>query len=313
MGESLEGNESNRGSREEFPLSDLLDLEIGWNDAEQDKFESGLRKNNPLNLAGLDLDDDFLAERKGHSVPVSSQGTLTVKKEIDITGSNAFETRENLSLFENFQGSKSSGSVSGWQTDFQSADSKTDQNVISSQSFDPFLGSSKDISSRMNTVFGQGKNLFDGRENGNLTSSESKTNDWFQDDMESNSTSGDQAQTRASNAPGKKTTDDDDSFDACNDFKGSTSAQDAAQSSWDQTADGLKSMHEKDVDSFSGLGAGSESTVFETHHEVSKSFDHFAGSSADLSTHIDSIIGTGKDVFQGKAVDNTTSHTTNWF
>ncbi|XWS30966.1 hypothetical protein CRYUN_Cryun23aG0036600 [Craigia yunnanensis] len=314
VGESLEGNESNRGPREEFLLSDLLDLEIRWNDAEPEKFESGLRKNNPLNFAIFDLDDDFLAERKDDSVSVPSQVTLAVNKETDSTGSNVLESFENLSLFENFQGSKSSGSVSGWQADFQSADSNTDQNVISSQSFDPFVGSSKDISSHMETVFGQGKNLFDGKENGNQTSSESKTNDWFQDDMKSNSTSGDQVQTSASNAPGKKTTDDDDdSFDAWNDFKGSTSAQDAAQSSWDQTADGLNSMHEKGGDYFSGLGAASESTVFETHREVSKSFDHFAGSSADLSSHIDSVFGTGKDLFQGKAVDNTTSHTTNWF
>ncbi|XWS47418.1 hypothetical protein CRYUN_Cryun14cG0150500 [Craigia yunnanensis] len=303
VGESLEGNEWNRGPREEFPLSDLLDLEVIWNDAEPDKFESGLKKNNPLNLAGLDLDDDFLAERKGDSISILSQGTLTVKKEIDSTGSNAFESRENVNLFENFQGSKSSGSVSGWQADFQSTDSKSGYNAISSQSFDPFVGSSKDLSSLMDTVIGQGKNLFDEKEKGYQTSSEFKTNNWFQDDMQSNYTSGvrtekanisssvnldwiqgDKTQISASNAPGKKTNDDDDdSFDAWSDFKGSTNAQDAAQSSSDQTADGLKAMHEKGGDSFSGLGSGSESTVFETHHE-------------------------------GKEVDSTTSsHTTNWF
>ncbi|XVE78435.1 hypothetical protein DITRI_Ditri13aG0144900 [Diplodiscus trichospermus] len=302
VGEYLGGNESNKGPRHEVPLSDLLDLEISWNDAELDKFESGLRKNNPLNLAGLDLDDDFLAERKEASVSIPSQGPLTVKKEIDSTGSNAVESCENLSLFENFQGSKSSGSVSGWQADFQSADSKTDHSALSSQSFDPFVGSSKDLSSNRDTPFGQGKNLFVEKEKGNQPSSESKTDNWFQDDMQSNSTSrvrmetenissslnpdwiqGDKAQISGSDAPGKKTTDDDDSFDAWNDFKGSTNAQDISQSSSDQTADGLKSMHEK-------------------------------GSSADLSTHMDSVFGTGKDSFQGKAVDNaSSSHTTNWF
>ncbi|XP_022771764.1 uncharacterized protein LOC111314559 isoform X1 [Durio zibethinus] len=239
VGESLEGNGSNRGPREEFQLSDLLDLEIRWNDAERQKFESGLRMTNPLNLAGLDLGDDFLAERKGESVSVPSQVTLTVNKETDSAGSKAFESRENLSLFDNFQGSKRSGSVSGWQADFQSADTKTDQNAISSRSFDPFVGSSKGISSRMGTVFGQGKNLFDGKENANQTSSESKTDDCFQDDIKSNSASGDLAQIIARNASGKKTTNDgDDSFDAWNDFKGSTSAQDAAHTSWDRTVNG---------------------------------------------------------------------------
>ncbi|XP_022759061.1 uncharacterized protein LOC111305625 [Durio zibethinus] len=329
VGESLEGNESNRGSREEFPLSDLLDLEIRWNDAELEKFESVLRRNNQLNLAGLDLDEEFLAERKGDSVSVPSQGTLAVNKESDSTGSNAIESRENLSLFENFQRSKSSGSVSGWQADFQAADSKTDHNAISSQSFDPFVGSSKDLSLHMDTVLVQGKILFHGKEEGNQTSSESRTNDWFQDDMQSNSSSGvrtekenipssgnldwiqgDQVQNNASNAPGKRTTDDDDdddSFDAWNDFKGSTCAQDAAHGSSDHTANGTKSMNEKGGNSFSGLGVGSESTVLEIQHEVSKSFDRFAGSSADLSTHMDSVFGTGK------AVGNTTSsHASNW-
>ncbi|XP_022771766.1 uncharacterized protein LOC111314559 isoform X3 [Durio zibethinus] len=143
------------------------------------------------------------------------------------------------SLYLDGSGSKRSGSVSGWQADFQSADTKTDQNAISSRSFDPFVGSSKGISSRMGTVFGQGKNLFDGKENANQTSSESKTDDCFQDDIKSNSASGDLAQIIARNASGKKTTNDgDDSFDAWNDFKGSTSAQDAAHTSWDRTVNG---------------------------------------------------------------------------
>ncbi|OMO84821.1 hypothetical protein COLO4_21830 [Corchorus olitorius] len=337
VGESLGGKEFNRGPREEFPLSDLLDLEIKWNDAEVEKFESSLRKNNRLNLAGLDLDDDFLAERKGDSVPVASEGTLAVKNETDSTRTDAVQSRENLSLFENVHGPKSSGSVSGWQADFQSADSKTDPDANSSQSFDAFGGSSKDLSSQMDTVFGQGKNLFDGQEKDNQAFSQSKTNDWFQADMQGNSTSGvgientnisssahldwvqgDQGQTVGSNAPGKKPTNDeddnDDSFDDWNDFEGSTNAQNAVQSSQGQSAGGIQSVNEKDGDSFSGLGAGSESILFETQNEVSKSFDHFAGSSADLSSHMDSVFGTGKDSLHGKAVDNTTSsHTSSWF
>ncbi|KAK6238580.1 hypothetical protein QUC31_004049 [Theobroma cacao] len=331
VGESLEGNEWNRGPRQEFRLSDLLDLEIRWNDAEPESFESSLGKNNHLNLAGLDLDDDFLAERKGDSVSIPTQGTLPLKEEIDSTGSE-FQSRQNLSLFEN-QVSKSSGSVSGWQADFQSADSRTDHNAISSQSSDPFVGSSKDLSAHVDMVSGQVNNLFDGKEDDNQSSSKSQTNNSFRDDMQSNSTSGvridqanisssanvdwvqgDQGQIIGNNTPNKRTPDDDDdSFDAWNDFKGSASAPDAAKTYWDQTTDGMKSMNEKVHDSFSGWGPGSESTAFETQHEVSKSFDNFAGSSADLSTHTDSVFGTGKDSFHGKAVDNRTSSHTNWF
>ncbi|KAK8546684.1 hypothetical protein V6N13_067879 [Hibiscus sabdariffa] len=244
VGESLDGNGRDKERREESALSDILGLEIRWDDSEPEGFDSGLRKSNPLNLLGLDLGDDFFAERKEDYAPIPSEGTSAVKKGIDSTGSNVLKSRENLSSFGNFQ-----GSVSGWQADFQSADSRADQGAISSVSFDPFASSSKDISSKLDTVVGQG----------------------------------DQAQISTSNAPGERTTDvDDDSYDAWNDFKGSSIAQDVAQSSSDQTAVGLKSMHEK-------------------------------GSTADLSTHVDGVFGTG-DFFQGKAVDKTSSsHTINWF
>ncbi|XP_039027579.1 uncharacterized protein LOC120161370 isoform X2 [Hibiscus syriacus] len=236
VGETLDGNERDKERREESSLSDILGLEIRWNDSEPEGFDSGLRKGNPLNLAGFDLGDDFLAERKEDSDTIPSEGTSAAKKGIDSTGSTVL-----VESVGNFQ-----GSVSGWQADFQSADSRADQGAISSASFDPFVSSSKDISSNMGTVFGQG----------------------------------DQDQIRTSNAPGVRTLDVDD--DSWNDFKGSTIAQDVGQNSSDQTSGGLKSMHEK-------------------------------GSSADLSTHVDSVFGTG-DFFEGEAVDNTTSsQTTNWF
>ncbi|KAL4326051.1 hypothetical protein GQ457_11G004420 [Hibiscus cannabinus] len=274
VGESLDGSERDKVRRDGSALSDILGLEVRWNDAEPEGFDSGFKKSNPLNLAGL---DDFLAERAEDSAPVPSEDTLVVKKGIDSTRSSALEPHENLSSFGNFQ-----GSVSGWQADFQPADSRADHGASSSVSFDPFASSSKDISSNMDMVFGQGSSLFDGKEKSNQTSLESKTTDWVKGDFKSNSVSGNQAQISASNAPGERTADvDDDSFDDWNDFKGSTIAQDVAQSSSDQTAGGLKSMHEK-------------------------------GSSADLSTHMDSVFGTG-DFFQGTAVDNTTSsHTANW-
>ncbi|PPS16564.1 hypothetical protein GOBAR_AA04013 [Gossypium barbadense] len=288
VGEPLDGDGKDKGSGEEFALSDILGLEIKWNDVEFKGFESGLRKSNTLNLAGFDVEDDFLVERKEGSASIPSEGTSAVKKGTGFTGSNVLESR---------------GAVSGWQAEFQS----DDHGAISTVSFDPVASSSKDISSDIDdAVVGQGTNLFDGKDKGNQTSSESKTTDWFQGDLKSNFTSGDQAQSSISNTLGERTINDDDDW---NDFTGSTNAQGSS----DQDADGLKSMNEKGGDSFSGLEAGSESTIFETHHEVSKSFDHFAGSSADLSTHMDSVFGTG-DSFQGKPVDNTTSsHSSNWF
>ncbi|KAB2073565.1 hypothetical protein ES319_A07G091800v1 [Gossypium barbadense] len=257
VGESLDGDGKDKGSGEEFALSDILGLEIKWNDVEFKGFESGLRKSNPLNLAGFDVEDDFLVERKEGSASIPSEGTSAVKKGTSFTGSNVHESR---------------GAVSGWQAEFQS----DDHGAISTMSFDPFASSSKGISSDIDdAVVGQGTNLFDGKDKGNQTSSESKTTDWFQGDLKSNFTSGDQAQSSISNTLGERTINDDDDW---NDFTGSTNAQGSS----DQDADGLKSMNEK-------------------------------GSSADLSTHMDSVFGTG-DSFQGKPVDNTTSsHSSNWF
>ncbi|KAK5818162.1 uncharacterized protein LOC108473033 isoform X2 [Gossypium arboreum] len=257
VGESLDGDGKVKGSGEEFALSDILGLEIKWNDVEFKGFESGLRKSNPLNLAGFDVEDDFLVERKEGSASIPSEGTSVVKKGTGFTGSNVHESR---------------GAVSGWQAEFQS----DDHGAISTMSFDPFASSSKGISSDIDdAVVGQGTNLFDGKDKGNQTSSESKTTDWFQGDLKSNFTSGDQAQSSISNTLGERTINDDDDW---NDFTGSTNTQGSS----DQDADGLKSMNEK-------------------------------GSSADLSTHMDSVFGTG-DSFQGKPVDNTTSsHSSNRF
>ncbi|KHG22659.1 Adenylosuccinate synthetase [Gossypium arboreum] len=258
VGESLDGDGKVKGSGEEFALSDILGLEIKWNDVEFKGFESGLRKSNPLNLAGFDVEDDFLVERKEGSASIPSEGTSVVKKGTGFTGSNVHESR---------------GAVSGWQAEFQS----DDHGAISTMSFDPFASSSKGISSDIDdAVVGQGTNLFDGKDKGNQTSSESKTTDWFQGDLKSNFTSGDQAQSSISNTLGERTINDDDDW---NDFTGSTNTQGSS----DQDADGLKSMNEK------------------------------GGSSADLSTHMDSVFGTG-DSFQGKPVDNTTSsHSSNRF
>ncbi|XP_039043677.1 uncharacterized protein LOC120182920 [Hibiscus syriacus] len=44
VGESLDGNGRDKERREESALSDILGLEIRWNDSEPEEFDSGLRK-----------------------------------------------------------------------------------------------------------------------------------------------------------------------------------------------------------------------------------------------------------------------------
>lgn len=109
MAPSINANESNRGQnapKTEFPLSDLLDLEIRW-PSEPKEFESTVSENKPaqpvstLSSAGVDL-DNFFTEAKVDSVSTSTEEQLALEKHENANGSN----QGNLSLFENVEHSE---------------------------------------------------------------------------------------------------------------------------------------------------------------------------------------------------------------
>lgn len=279
-------NESTRGQstqKDEFPISDLLNLEIRWS-AESEKVETCVsnetlvQSKSSLNLAGVDL-DNFFPDRKRDAASSASEEQLLQNKQIGSTESDDFQVRENLSLFENVQPSEtatrsmedeSGDSFSGWEANFQSADSGTPHEET--KSFDPFVASTGDFSAHLDTVFGPGNDSIDATVKDNTVPSASTNDGWFQDDLRSDSNSGvigwtgqvemtanlkdeklaenannsssmsvdwlqvDLLQTNSDKAPDNKTTDeDDDSFNAWNDFTSSTSAQDPSNSSWKQT------------------------------------------------------------------------------
>ncbi|KAJ9176881.1 hypothetical protein P3X46_012149 [Hevea brasiliensis] len=295
---SVESNASSRGQNTpeiEFPLLDLLDLEIRW-PSEPEKFESSVSEKAPaqwlgtLSLAGVDL-DNFFTEAKVDAVSASTEEQFTLKNHEDATGSNAFGGHGNLSLFENVKPSEevpasskedeSGDSFSGWEADFQSASSGTQQQELKlsdpfmgsagtgiqhqeSKLSDPFVGSSSvDLSSQMDDVFGPGKELVDDKTKENITSA-SNMKDWFEGDLWSKSSTevavqedqfevpenakdnrtarstdnsssmnvdwikDNQWQTTTSSniaADNRTVNEDDDSFDAWNDFTSSTSVQ----------------------------------------------------------------------------------------
>ncbi|KAG6722238.1 uncharacterized protein LOC122303788 [Carya illinoinensis] len=198
---SVGANESNRGQsaqKDEFPLSDLLNLEIKLS-VESEKVwtaassETSIQNKRSLNLAGVDL-DNFFADGERHAASSASEEQLAWNKQIGRTESNEFQVRENLSLFENVQPPETStwstedvggDSVSGWEANFQSADSGTTHEET--KSLDPFVGSAGDISAHLDSVFGPGKDSIDGKAKDNTVSSASLDSGWFQDDLWSNS------------------------------------------------------------------------------------------------------------------------------
>ncbi|KAF2284911.1 hypothetical protein GH714_032388 [Hevea brasiliensis] len=190
---SVESNASSRGQNTpdiEFPLLDLLDLEIRW-PSEPEKFESSVSEKAPaqwlgtLSLAGVDL-DNFFTEAKVDAVSLVEN----VKPSEEVPA----RSKED----------ESGDSFSGWEADFQSASSGTQQQELKlsdpfvgsagtgiqhqeSKLSDPSVGSSSvDLSSKMDDVFGPGKELVDDKTKENITSA-SNMKDWFEDDLWSKS------------------------------------------------------------------------------------------------------------------------------
>ncbi|XP_011007186.1 PREDICTED: uncharacterized protein LOC105112952 isoform X3 [Populus euphratica] len=282
--EAKELNRRHSTSQNNFPLSDLLDLEIRW-PSESERSETSVTDKTPaqnlstLNLGGVDL-NNFFGEPKVDSFPALSQEQLTLNKDMDAPGGNAVQGHGNLSLFENVQPSETIGGSdkdvsgdwsSGWEAEFQSASSGTQHRE--SKTSDPFVSSSSvDLSAHMDSVFGPAKDIVEGKTNENATSSASSafkddlwsipgtgvtgqdelfkldindegggkrgtTNnssmmnvDWIEDNQW-------QTTTTTSKSDENKTIDEnDDSFDAWNDFSGSTSAQVPSDNSLKQDA-----------------------------------------------------------------------------
>lgn len=264
----VQENESNRGqnaTQKEFPLSDLLDLEITWN-SEFDKLGTESNQSS-FNFAGVNP-DNFLAERKRAGTSAVSVEQSQLINNDNGSGNDDFQVRDNVHLFENVQSSETavrtieveSGteSLGGWEANFQSAGTGTSHEE--SKSVDPVVGSSVDLSGQMDEVLGYGK-IF-GKDKEEILSSGSRSNDWFQDDQFSSSrssTSGQSKQVEVTgnekdgrpmqnannsssmgidgvqdgqwNTESKKTQENktvhelDDSFDTWNDFASSTTAE----------------------------------------------------------------------------------------
>ncbi|KAJ8758676.1 hypothetical protein K2173_000397 [Erythroxylum novogranatense] len=188
-----DANNSNRNQnvlQDEFPLSDLLDLEIRWPSV-MDRSEIRVldktldQKLATLNLAGVDL-DNFFIDAKGDITSSSSEDQVKVSKHSEAVENDAFKANDNLSLFENAMPSKIvsrskdeviGDSFSGWEAEFQSVSSGSQHQETKLS--DPFVGaSSVTLSSHIDSVFGSGKHANDCITIQDKTSA-IKTDDWF--------------------------------------------------------------------------------------------------------------------------------------
>lgn len=180
--------------KDEFPLSNLLDLEIKWC-SKSEKVGANLSNEtlvpgiSPLNLGGANI-EDFFAEGKRNNTSNTLEESSVNVKQTESKGSTQSSVK--INLFENVQPSEnavvstrsySSYSDSGWATNFQSASSASLQNE--STSHDPFVGSTADLSSHMDEVFGATSRSNETKER-EIIGSASVANDWSQDDLWSN-------------------------------------------------------------------------------------------------------------------------------
>ncbi|KAJ7948130.1 putative Dentin sialophosphoprotein [Quillaja saponaria] len=282
VGPLVDANESNRAkitSKDGYPLSELLDLEIRWPSV-LEKPETHVLNKNPIrtknspNLVGVNLDEFFT---KKESPSDAFEQHLAPDKQVNT--SNAPQVGENLSLFDNNLPSETTtwstkdeggDSSSDWAANFQPRDPGTIQE--GDKPFDPFVGSTVDLSAHMDTVFGSGKDSADVKVKDNMNPSESADSDWFQGDTWSNSNSEvsgqtgksemntslsdgriadnatdsssknidwiqeEQRQSNNDNATDNRTADDKvDFFDAWNDFTNSASTQDPSNNNLKQS------------------------------------------------------------------------------
>ncbi|XP_061365225.1 uncharacterized protein LOC133308600 [Gastrolobium bilobum] len=267
-----EENASNRGrseSKNEIPLSELLDLEIRWHSeaertASSNSDSAVFQGKSSLTLAGVDL-DSFFDRRESDSD--AFEQNLASGRQVGTASDNTFQANENLSLFQNVQASEaasgsaedqSGDSFSGWEANFKSASSGSVHEESKSVDHSK-VG--------LDVVSGDWKDSVGVKKNDDFNPSASTEDDWFQSDgwrtsnsevhsqtgksestMDLNDTKISESANASSNrnfdwmlddqlqGSNNKTTgtvaadEADDSFDAWNDFTGSASTQDPSSS-----------------------------------------------------------------------------------
>ncbi|KAM7492358.1 hypothetical protein LguiA_035279 [Lonicera macranthoides] len=210
---ALEESETNRGQRtpkDEITLSKLLDLHVPWLD-EPEKTETSVTSRNleqsesSVTLRGVDF-DNYFSGSNNDTLFGASEVQRVIIKQIESTENTEVGVQNNLNLFQNVPVTASQGNLnlfqnvtvtastpskdasgdafSGWEASFQSADTGNQDGTL--KSADPFIGSTIDLSSHLDSVFGGGEDLTDGKPNANPAPPPSLVNNWTQNDLWNN-------------------------------------------------------------------------------------------------------------------------------
>lgn len=183
--------ELNRGpnaSKEEIPLSDLLDFKIQWRTEAEKKGDGSANKEpdktNSITFKGVDLDNFFSKWSDPSSVPEGSSLTRNIGEASDY---QADASHHRVSLFESVQPSESvvptsdekqHSSFSGWKADFQtSGDIGQARDLVSlghsghqqelSKVSDPVSRTAQDLPSGLSSAFGPSENFKEEKEKTN--------------------------------------------------------------------------------------------------------------------------------------------------
>ncbi|VFQ89079.1 unnamed protein product [Cuscuta campestris] len=195
-GEKPGFNRGHSTSRNNISLSELLDIKIGlFNKQEKPEKNQELQGSSLLNNGGVDLDSFFPRQRGDNT---SGDTTHPPKNEeaktVGILDHNLFQNVQPLQQEAVPSQTHESGEFCGWEADFRSADSKTFDPVSDStvnsgsqvgsfQSADAFVvGSAIDLSDHMDSIFGNGKDLY-GTKEGSESETLHRTSDWSSDDL----------------------------------------------------------------------------------------------------------------------------------
>ncbi|XP_047334151.1 uncharacterized protein LOC124937865 [Impatiens glandulifera] len=162
-----------RTSKKEVILSDLLDLKITFS-AASNKDDISLPEDEALqNKLSLDVSgnefDNFFPESRQESGFHAFEEHQVEGKQVGI-----IENIDQVNLqTEKLAQFKKEESFSGWEADFQFADSGNQHETSTSSISEPQLSSQADLSAHLDSVFGSSKELYKGN---------SATGDWTQDD-----------------------------------------------------------------------------------------------------------------------------------
>ncbi|KAF8081148.1 hypothetical protein N665_0902s0002 [Sinapis alba] len=322
-----ETNGSSRGAKvhvvKGVALSEFLDLEVQWSARDETSDGLSVEKKSPLNLGGISLDDYSVEGREDLS-------RVESKPEDD-----DFKDPRSLSLFDNSvknqevvesQQNENVGLVKGNDAKkivssggheslslFAGRDGQDSVSLAEQGSFGFFEGKDSEHSFKED----ENLSLFDGKDAPKTSSSRLDDSFGFFEGTDDQRTSSSKDNESFGFLEGKDAQRNNASkedgnlglFEGKDAQRNSSSKEDVSFGLFDvapSSNDGLKSFDDKVVASSSDWDSG-----FQFVSQKKSTGDPFVSSPVDLSAHMDSVFGSGKDLFYEKPANSSAAYVSN--